>query len=234
MKSLAILLFVVMAISLTVCGCLLWKRRKDTGDRSRTILALTSWGAALMALLYIIRTCYGSLPVDGYLLESEFVFFPIVWLIPLLLYPLMLIEPVESRDVLYLRLYAPLVLMLIIGICGGLTYTPLASCGDLWQHIGEANVWLRLLVAAVVPFYGFLLCRVRYHWRYTYTDKKFLHLFAGFLCLIGLLRLAVLLTLSYGWFLCLLVAWMTFFLGITYYELYDRLWIRRENRTNEK
>ena len=230
MRYLAILLFAVMAIGLTVCGCLLWQKREATGDRSRTLLALTGWAAAFVGVLYIFRTCAGTLPVSAPLLAPEQVFFPYGWLMLLLLYPLELIQPVGSRSNLYLRMFAPLALMLILGICGGVTYTPLLSVDEVWQHIGRADVAFRLLALAVLPFYGFRLCRVRYRWEETYTDKVFLRLFASALCLMGLLQIAVQLTLSYGLFLLQGVVWMLFFFGITWYELRERLWVRRANK----
>ena len=70
MRYLAILLFAVMAIGLTVCGCLLWQKREATGDRSRTLLALTGWAAAFMGVLYIFRTCADTLPVSAPLLAN--------------------------------------------------------------------------------------------------------------------------------------------------------------------
>ena len=233
MKYLTILLFAVVAVSFTVCGCLLWQKRKDTGDRSRTILALTGWAAAFMAVLYVFRTCAGTLPVSGPLLAPDQVFFPMAWLMLLLLYPLELIRPIGDRWNLYLQMYAPLALMLILGICGGVTYTPLLSVDDLWQHIGRLDVGFRLLALAMLPFYGFLLCGVRYHWQETYTDKVFLLLFAAALCLMGLLQIAVQLTLSYGLFLLQGGVWMLFSFGVTWYELRERLWERRTDKKFE-
>ena len=230
MKCLVILLFVVMAIGLTVCGCLLWQKREATGDRSRTILALTGWASAFMVVLYLFRACAGTLPVSGPLLAPDQVFFPYGWLMLLMLYPLELIRPVGDRSNLYLRMYAPLVLLSVWGICSRVTYTSLLSVDDLCLHIGQPDVVFRLLALAVLPFYGFRLCRVRYRWQETYTDKAFLRLFAGALCLLGLLQAGVQLTLSWGLFLLQAGVWMLFFSGLTWYELCDRLWKRRTDK----
>ena len=229
MKCLAILLFVVMAISHTLCGCLLWQKREATGDRSRTNLALIGWASAFMAVLYVFRTFADTLPVGGPLLAPGQVFFPFGWLMFLLLYPLELIRPEGDRLNLYLRMFTLPMLIVIGGICTGVAYTPLLLVDDLWMHIGQADVWFRLLALAVLPFYGFVLCRVRYRWRETYTDKAFLRLFALALCLMGLLHAGVQLTLSYGLFLLQGGVWMLFFFGLTWYELCDRLWVRRNH-----
>ena len=233
MKYLAILLFVVMAISHTLCGCLLWQKREATGDRSRIILALIGWASAFMAVLYVFRTFADTLPVGGPLLAPGQVFFPFGWLMFLLLYPLELIQPVVDRANLYLLMFAPLVLMFILGFCAGVAYTPLLSVDDLWMHIGQADVWFRLLALAVLPFYGFVLCGVRFCWEETYTDKAFLRLFACVLCLMGLLQAGVQLALSYGLFLLQGAVWMLFFFGLTWYELCERLWARRTDRKIE-
>ena len=43
MKYIATVLLLLMAISLIFSGVLLWRRRKETGDYSRTIWAIFSW-----------------------------------------------------------------------------------------------------------------------------------------------------------------------------------------------
>ena len=51
-------------------------------------------------------------------------------------------------------------------------YTPIYSYTDLWQHIGEFNVWFRLLTLFVMLFYCFSLFLVPYDWRKSSADKK--------------------------------------------------------------
>lgn len=43
MKYIATALLVLMTITFIVCGILLWKRRKEPNDHSRTIQALFCW-----------------------------------------------------------------------------------------------------------------------------------------------------------------------------------------------
>ena len=228
MTSLAVLLLVLLAVVSLCCGILLWKRREAPADRSRTLLAFACWGLSFLSVLYVVRACSGTLPVQGPLLAPEHVFAPVLAGMVLLLYPLELIRPMGDRAVLYLRMYGPLVAMLVCGLCGGIAYTPIVSLAHLVQHLGEWNVWIRLLAWAVIPFYAFLLPCNRVNWRETYTSKGFLRIYAGVLCLMGLLQGAVQFTHSWWLYFLQLVFGIVLVGAVTWYELCERLWIRRE------
>ncbi|MBQ2132678.1 MAG: hypothetical protein II202_01170 [Bacteroidales bacterium] len=224
MKEIITILLAVITVG-SICGSiLLWTGRKETDNHARTILMLINWCAAFMSFVYIFRTWNGNLPVDGNILAPEQVFFPIALLMLLILYPLELIQPVSNRAELYIKLYLPLALVFFIGICGGIVYTPLSSYEELCCHLNEANVWFRIFTMLIFPFYGFFLCRVRYNWKETCTTRNFIRMYAAFLCIIGLLKIAVLFTLSRTLFLANLLVWIIFLSGITYYELREHLY----------
>lgn len=227
MKYLIPFILLSMSVGLLACGILLWKRRKEPEGSSRTILAGVCGLAALMSVLYLFRTWQGTLPTDGCLLQPEHALAPVLWLMCLLPYPLSLMQPIGSKSSLCLRLLALPVVLSIVGYCGGIAYVPLHSLEELCRQVGEANVWFRLLVLVAAPFYAFGLCLVRLDWRHTATSRGFLCLYAACLCLIGLLQLGVLLTLSQGLYLLQCVVWMLFLFGLTWYELCERLWVRR-------
>ena len=69
MKYIATALLVLMTITFIVCGILLWKRRKEPNDHSRTIQALFCWVSALFATTFIFRTWAGTTTADGAFLE---------------------------------------------------------------------------------------------------------------------------------------------------------------------
>ena len=54
MKYIATVLLMLMAISLIFSGVLVWRRRKDTGDYSRTIWAIFSWISSIFALVLML------------------------------------------------------------------------------------------------------------------------------------------------------------------------------------
>ena len=219
MKLISTLLLLLMSTSLTACGILLWKRRNETGDRPRTIQAVLSWFSAFLALIFIYRVWMGTLVVDEPFFEPEHVFMPIFLLLPCFLYPLEVVRPTGNHVQVYGFLYVPLLLLAFIGICGGITFTTLPSYDDLWLHIGEVNVWIRLLTLIVTVYYTFAFYRVRIDCCKCKADYIFFRKYRLGLCLMGVLYFAVHITHSYVLMLLLLMLWVAFFFSITYYEL---------------
>ena len=223
MICLAIIILSLMSVGLTVCGILLWKRREETGDYSRHIQAIFSIVSAVFAFMFIFRTWNGSTTVEGAFLEPEHTFVPIFIQTLFFLYPLEVIRPTASRSMVYTLLFGPLLLLSIIGLCGGIEYTAIHTYADFWQHLPEPNVWFRLLTIVAMLFYGFSLFLVPYDWRNSSANRLFMRTYAVGFCLIGVLHFTVQLTHSYLFQLLHMVAWMSFFFGIAYYELRERL-----------
>ena len=86
-------------------------------------------------------------------------------------YPLEVIHPAISRTKVYTLLFTPLLLLVLIGMCSGIEYTTIYNYNDLWQHIGEFNVWFRLSTLTAMLFYSFSLFLVPYNWRDSSADK---------------------------------------------------------------
>ena len=133
-----------MTIALVTSGILLWKRRKETGDYSRNIWAVFSWLSALFTATFIIRTWQETTTADGAFFEPEHTFVPILMQMTFFLYPLDVIRPSISKVKVYALLFIPLILLVAVGMCGGIQYTTIYTYTELWQHIGEFNVWFRL------------------------------------------------------------------------------------------
>ena len=53
MLYVASILLVLMVVVLITCGVLLWKRREETGDHSRSIQAILSWISAFFAFMFM-------------------------------------------------------------------------------------------------------------------------------------------------------------------------------------
>ena len=88
MKYIATILFLLMTLSFVVCGFLLWKRRHEPNDYSRTIQALLSWMAAFFTSAFIFRTWAGTTTADGAFFEPEHTFVPLLMQVTFFLYPL--------------------------------------------------------------------------------------------------------------------------------------------------
>lgn len=223
MKYIATVLLVLMTIGLIVCGILLWRRRKETGDYSRYIQALFSWVSAFFTFTFILRTWTETTTADGAFLEPEHTFVPIFIQALFFLYPLEVINPIAGRTKVYACLFVPLLMLVLVGMCAGIEYTPLHTYADIWQHIDEFNVWFRLLSLIIMLSYAFALFLVPYDWRRSSADRKFIMSYATGFCLIGVLHFSI--QLSHAYWLTLLhqLVWMAFFFGVAYYELKERM-----------
>lgn len=223
MRYIATILLACMTVTLVLCGTLLWRRRHESNDRSRIIWAGCCWLSALFSLTFIFRTWSATTTADGALFEPEHTFVPLLMQMTFFLYPLEVIRPSAHKSLVYALLFAPLCLLLVIGLWSGIAYTTIYTFADLWQHIGEFNVWLRLVALMVMLFYCFSLFLVPYDWRKSSASKRFIGLYASGFCLIGLFHFAI--QMSHAYLLVLLhqVAWITIFVAVTYYELRVRL-----------
>lgn len=217
-----------MTITLVISGVLLWRRRRETGDYSRIIWAILSWFSAFFTLTFIMRTWMGTTTADGAYFEPEHTFVPILIQMTFFFYPLEVIRPTIGRARVYVSLFVPLLLLVFVGMCAGIEYTSIYTYADLWQHIGEFNVWFRLLTLFMMLFYCFSLFLVPYDWRRSSADKKFIMSYSCGFCLMGLLNFGIQMSHSYWFVLAHQVVWIAFFLSVAWYELNERLLVSKE------
>jgi AraC-like DNA-binding protein len=108
-------------------------------------------------------------------------------------------------------------------MCTGIEYTTLYTYADLWQHIGEFNVWFRLFALLVMLFYCFSLFLIPYDWRRSSADRRFIFVYAFGFCLIGVLHFTIQITHAYELVLAHQIVWIAFFVAVAHYELSERL-----------
>ena len=180
MKYIATVLLLLMAISLIFSGVLLWRRRKETGDYSRTIWAIFSWVSSIFALTFIMCTWQETTTADGAFIEPEHTFVPILIQMIFFLYPLEVIRPTVNSSKIYVLLFMPLILLVIIGMCAGIEYTPIYSYADMWGNIGKLNVWFRLFALVLMLLCSFALFLVPYDWSKSSADIQELFNYAGY------------------------------------------------------
>ena len=234
MKYIATLFLVTMTAALAVCGVLLWRHRKETGDYSRYIQAVFSWVSALFALTFIFRTWSETTTADGAFFEPEHTFVPIFIQMIYFLYPLEVIKPTVSRAKVYMFLYAPLFMLVFVGMFAGIEYTPLYTYDDIWQHIGKFDVWFRIVTLIVMLFYCFSLFFVPYDKKRSSADSRFILMYALGFSLIGLLHFSIQISHAYWLILLHQVVWTAFFVAVAYYELKERLIVPQTLMVPEK
>ena len=234
MKYIATLFLVLMTATLAVCGVLLWRRRKDTGDYSRYIQAVFSCVSALFALTFVFRTWSETTTADSAFFEPEHTFVPILIQMLFFFYPLEVIKPTVSRAKVYMFLFAPLFMLVFVGMFAGIEYTPLYTYADIWQHIEEFNVWFRIITLIAMLFYCFSLFFVPYDKKRSSADSKFIMMYALGFCLIGLLHFSIQISHVYWLILLHQIVWIAFFVAVAYYELKERLIVPQTAMDPEK
>lgn len=232
MRGIVTALLVLMTAGLAVCGFLLWRRRKETGDYSRTIQAVLSWVSAFFTATFLFRTWAGTSTADGAFFEPEHTFIPLLAQMTYFLYPLEVIKPAVSRIKVYAFLFVPLLALFFVGMCAGVEYTPIYTYTDLWQHIWEPNVLLRLVTLTVMLFYAFSLFFVPYNWKSSSVSKKFILNYAVGFSLMGVLHFSIQITHSYWLVVMHHLVWMSLFLAVARYELKERLVVLQESDEN--
>ena len=211
-----------MTVDLVACGAVLWKRRNETGDHSRTIQAVFSWISAFFAFIFIFRTLNGTTPVDGSYLEPEHMFMPILIQMAMLLYPLELIRPSNPAKV-YTVLFAPLLIVVIAGLFGGIGYTYIDSLSDLWHNIGKPDVWFRMLALLLVFLNGFALLLFLHRSAISGVDRRYLTNYAIAYMLLAFLHIAIQITHLYVLVLVHQIIWISVFCMTAWYELRIRI-----------
>lgn len=191
--------------------------------RSRMYLALFSLVTAseLMYRLYVAyRT--GMLSTVDEVLPIYVLVCGILEILLMYLYPLEVIRPNWLTPKRLFLLFLPW--LLVGGVCV-LIYPEirdLSSFADMVQHIGEFNVWFRLLFLCFIP-YTILLLFIPYKWQQNSADRKWICKYIIGIQVIGVLFSAVVLTGSVPVSCVHLLYGIVFFLYITYQELFLRL-----------
>ena len=233
MKYISTIILVLMTIILVICGIRLWKCRKEPNDYSRTIQAIFSWFSAFFSLTFIFRTWTETTTADGAFFEPEHTFIPIFIQMCFFFYPLEIMQPSISRPKAYALLFSPLLLLVLIGMCTGIEYTPIYTYSDIWLHIGKFNVWFRLLALTVMLFYCFALILMPYDWCKSNISKQHIRIYASGFCLIGVLHFAIQMTHAYWIVVTHQVVWMAFFILISHFELNKRSLSKKPSSKSE-
>ena len=158
------------------CWLLLWLRRCP-GNLPRYCLAATFFIGWLHFAERIFASYHTSVPVPE-VLSLSYVYGGVLGIATVYLYP---IAVINSQWLTWKRgalLIVPWLLLTFLLSALPLEFRPLHSFGEMTDHIGEFNVWCRLLLTCVIPVYAFFLFYVPYNrmksgithrWVYYYT-----------------------------------------------------------------
>lgn len=206
-------------------AALLWMRRNGNRSRVYFSVAYTVCGIDLFLRIFGI---YNGTPLVFEALQPAALYMALIE-IPLFLF--YLIEVVNPGWLTWRRavwLCAPWLLWNICLLIPGLRFRELDTFSDIFYHIEEVNVWLRLLFAMLILPYNILIYLIPYNWRRSSADRGLIRIYgSGFIIMAllfvgssvsGLVAVSSL-HLAYGTFFCF---------SLAYYELFVRLQVPKE------
>ena len=229
LKLLLALISALITCELVVGGFLLWRRRKETNDKSRYVLAIFCWFTSLQSFIFIIRHLVENTIINRSFLDPEHTFVSILMQLTFFFYPLALIQSRIKSGRTYFFLFAPPLVICVIGMFSGINYTQLNTFSDIWYNIGKPDVIYRLFTLILMFLYAFALFFVRYEWRRSSIDRKFLLKYSLGFCCIGFILSLEFITHAKIFMLLHQLSMLLFFFWVIWYELRERLPVLGEN-----
>ena len=223
--TVTILSLTIVSISLVVClacGWLLWQKRQEPGDRSRTILAVISLAGGL-AFAYRIMTYIADPAITPYydLLSPFHLLAGLAMLTIFIMYPIEVMRPRWLNALRTLLLFMPAVVAAVLFALTG--SQPIQSLSHLGQHLTDLDVVIRLSVALCIAVLTCLLLLLPYNWRESSADNGWVRRCTLIMLVTILLFYGQLLTRQ-PLFHYLHLVWFSLSLAyFTYFELRERV-----------
>lgn len=157
-----------------IFGVLLWMKRKEVPDRSRTYLSIICFIAAIGISLYFSVSIRDGLAERSYQLLKPDWTIGGLWAITMFIcYPIEVISPRGLRGKWLVLLFLPSLIVTLPPIFG-LQFHELYSWADLRDHIGDFDVLLRLLCLALLTIISLTLLFIPYNWRESSADNQWI------------------------------------------------------------
>lgn len=168
-----ILASIWLTISL-IFGTFLWMKRKEVPDCSRTYLSVIYFMMALGVSSYIVTAIRHDLTEQSTQLLVPFLTIGGLWAISLIIcYPIEVIRPRELRGRWLALIFLPALLVTLPPLFG-LQFHELHSWTDLWAHIGDFDVLLRLLCLVLLAIFSLIMLFIPYNWRKSSADYQWI------------------------------------------------------------
>lgn len=206
-------------------AALLWARRNGNRSRVYFSVAYTVCGIDLFLRIFDV---YNGTPFTFKALQPAALNMALIEIPLFLFYIIEVVNPGWLTWRKSVGLCAPWLLWNICLLIPGLHFGKLDTLSDIFRHIDEVNVWLRLLFALLTLPYSILIYRIPYNWRRSSADQSLIRIYIGgfivlvslFMCssVSGLIQLSSI-HLAYGIVFCFCTA---------YYELFIRLQVPKE------
>lgn len=190
-------------VEMTAAG-LMFARRRQQPDRSRTFIAIFFFLSAMSAMAGTVsRLMHASLFVTGEVMGPASIILGFVTYFLLLLYP---IEVMRPRWLNAGRAGVILAPWLFFFLCFA-ALTPfggvrsLHSLSETLRNIGHTDVYLRVVMSLIFIPYGIWLYRFQYNWKVSSASKQWIR---------SIVALAMLMTVTFSMHSIFGIGWMLY------------------------
>ena len=197
--------------------------RRYPNNKSRAYLAIAFFVTVISFGLRVF-VGYAGRPLTYHVLPIANLYGGLIALMIYYLYPIEVIRPGWLNFKRGILFFAPWLLLNLFLACVTFHFRELASFGDMIGHIGEFNVWFRLLiiVIGIIP-YSIMLFYIPYNYKTSSADCQWISTYTVAIQGVGIFYTLFMLTGSMTVSIIHVTYCILFCLFITYQELFLRI-----------
>ena len=160
-----------MTVSLSL-GYILWKKRDEVPDISRTFLAIMSFFFGFSMMSYILALIFGLRTQSTVILDPVLCIGGIYGIACSVYYP---IEVMRPRWIKGWRTLIPLIpgFIFSLPLLFGLRFQEIRTLNDIAVHWKDFDVLLRLISLATIGLISITILFIPYNWRKSSADLRF-------------------------------------------------------------
>ena len=217
------------ATAVEMAACLICARnlrhlQRESWDRSRRMLAMGALFSGILALLVVLGNIGMSIREMAYFVLQPWIGLIYMCLnIVMVLYPISVIRPDWLTPRRFAILFLPTLILAITYLFFTSQWTLLHNAQDVWEHIREANVIVRLIPLVLMFPYCFLLFLLPYNYHKSSADRMWIWNYSLGILAICSVHTALMLTNNGILLIVLPIMVSTFYFFSTEYELRERL-----------
>lgn len=221
-SSITIAVYSIGLTASVIFGVILWRKRKDVPDRSRTFLSAPILMFSIMGLLFISMLSVGITPLVHAMLDPAISIIGLYAISSFLYYPIEIMRP---RWLTGWKLLIPLTpaILVTIPLLFGIKFQDIQSFSDIKENLTDIDILLRVTSNIFLVIISLLILFIPYNWRKTSADRKIIHRYVILSLITTIIYLCNCLAGS-QMIANLNVLWYVFFISqLTYYELEQRI-----------
>ena len=220
--SITIAVFTICLTASVIFGVILWRKRKDVPDRSRTFLSISLLLLCPFLISFILSLSIGKIPPIHSKLNPFMSIGGLYAILFILYYP---VEVIRPRWLTGWKLLLPLTPAILISfpLLFGIQFHDIQTIGDIKENITDIDILIRLISISLFIFISLFILIIPFNWRKSSASKAIIRRYVilseitSFLFLAGCLSGSQMIT-------NLNVLWGVFFISqLTYYELEQRV-----------